>query len=139
MQQVNFDVTPSWFLQEEEIKPEAEPIAESAPVAPKKAPEVEPKKPKEAVDEEDIVAEVVEKKVLSQWIFLRVLLPWWCIQTLRNLDLDRDQMGCVILCESFHISLLLGHGPRPIVSHWSGTCLGPHPSSAQCEYTMRSE
>ena len=84
------------------------------------------------MDEEDIVAEVVEKKVLCHRVFLYVIL---------NLDRNRDQMGCIVLCGSFHITLELGHGPIAIVSHCSGTFLGPHLGlgSVRCEYTMRPE
>ena len=47
----------------------------------------------------------------------------------RERDRDREEMGCMKLCESFHITPEPEHVPRPIVPHCSGTspfsCLGP--------------
>ena len=68
------------------------------------------------------------------------LLPFlWHIHTACNRDQDRDreQMGCMKLCGSFHITPEPGQGLIPIVCHGSSNspcaCLGT--SYAQCEYT----
>ena len=53
-----------------------------------------------------------------------------CNHTGQNRDRDRDQeqMGCMNLCRSFHITPEPGQGPRYIVPHCSGSAL----CTAQC-------
>ena len=59
------------------------------------------------------------------------------ILTVTETGKDWEQMGCMKLCGSFHITPEEGQGLRPIVPYYSspGPCLGP--GFAECEYTIK--